>query len=129
MLPPAHTPDAEPRCIACDYGLTGLPAGTCPECGRPFDPIDPSTFTTPGDRPTALPQLIGSLLTFVAFTAVIVNAYDLRDTVALSVLAVGGLGLAIAAVRHPPRPGMRLLAWLLTTLWLVMLSLCLLAMV
>ena len=30
-------------CIGCDYQLVGL-ASRCPECGRPFDPNDPSTF-------------------------------------------------------------------------------------
>ena len=32
------------RCRGCDYALDGLPAGVCPECGRAFDPGDPSTF-------------------------------------------------------------------------------------
>src|SRR5690606_35691160 len=26
------------RCPECGYNLTGLSAGTCPECGRKFDP-------------------------------------------------------------------------------------------
>jgi hypothetical protein len=38
--------DAEPSgptCAGCDYLLTGLPAGTCPECGKPFDSGKPET--------------------------------------------------------------------------------------
>lgn len=30
-------------CPGCRYELTGLAAGVCPECGRGFDPSDPST--------------------------------------------------------------------------------------
>jgi len=32
------------RCLGCDYLLRGLPEPMCPECGRPFDPGDPSTY-------------------------------------------------------------------------------------
>ena len=31
-------------CLDCEYGLEGLPAGKCPECGRPFDHARPETF-------------------------------------------------------------------------------------
>ena len=51
------------RCLGCDYILEGLPAPRCPECGRGFDPNDPSTYrsrTTRGRTPwpvmiTAIP--------------------------------------------------------------------------
>jgi hypothetical protein len=36
---PIHSP--VPTCPACNYSLINLPAGPCPECGRPFDPADP----------------------------------------------------------------------------------------
>lgn len=32
------------RCLKCHYSLTGLRIGRCPECGREFDPADPTTF-------------------------------------------------------------------------------------
>ncbi len=33
------------RCLNCGYILDGLPENRCPECGRPFDPEDPDSFT------------------------------------------------------------------------------------
>ncbi len=38
------------RCLACNYSLQGLPAGPCPECGRPFDPARRPTYG-PRDLP------------------------------------------------------------------------------
>ena len=38
-------------CVACGYPLYGLPSQTCPECGRWFDPRDPSTFRVGGQTP------------------------------------------------------------------------------
>ena len=32
------------RCLRCKYILDWLPEPRCPECGRLFDPRDPSTF-------------------------------------------------------------------------------------
>jgi hypothetical protein len=31
-------------CLNCGYSLFGLPTPRCPECGREFDPLDPSTM-------------------------------------------------------------------------------------
>lgn len=31
-------------CLDCNYPLHGIPSGRCPECGREFDPFDPSTM-------------------------------------------------------------------------------------
>ncbi len=33
------------RCRGCFYILENLPAGACPECGRPFDPADAESVT------------------------------------------------------------------------------------
>lgn len=42
------TVPAEPMpsryCLGCDYDLRSLPAGACPECGRPFDPEHARSF-------------------------------------------------------------------------------------
>jgi hypothetical protein len=34
------------HCRDCQYDLSGLGAGPCPECGRRFDPGDPASFVT-----------------------------------------------------------------------------------
>ena len=34
----------EARCLTCGYLLRDLPAPTCPECGRDFDPNDPKSY-------------------------------------------------------------------------------------
>jgi hypothetical protein len=31
-------------CLDCGYALHGLPTPRCPECGRAFDPLDPTTM-------------------------------------------------------------------------------------
>lgn len=33
-------------CFGCDYELTGLGEGRCPECGLGFDALNPSTFAS-----------------------------------------------------------------------------------
>src|SRR3954471_21191585 len=35
-----------PRCLSCGYVLVGLNDPRCPECGRWFNPWDPSTYNT-----------------------------------------------------------------------------------
>ena len=45
-MPDSLAPAAPKRCIDCFYILDHLQSGTCPECGRTFDPADPKTFTT-----------------------------------------------------------------------------------
>lgn len=37
-------------CLRCGYALRGLPETRCPECGHPFDPLDPPTFRDPARR-------------------------------------------------------------------------------
>jgi len=32
-------------CLGCKYPLDGLAEHRCPECGRPFDPADSTSFT------------------------------------------------------------------------------------
>lgn len=49
MAVPTNTPSAKPispskYCKGCFYVLDGCTGEYCPECGRPFDPNQPSTF-------------------------------------------------------------------------------------
>lgn len=46
----ATPPNSAIICIKCGYQLRSLPSNICPECGRSFDPKDPSTFLTEGYR-------------------------------------------------------------------------------
>lgn len=39
---------ASARCKTCGYAVIRLPGNRCPECGRAFDPADPTTFATSG---------------------------------------------------------------------------------
>lgn len=63
-------PDAV--CIGCGYRLYGLPTQTCPECGRWFDPRDPTTFRvgskTPDWRRWARPPSMTECVLIAAMT-------------------------------------------------------------
>ena len=39
------------HCLGCNYPLRGLPEHVCPECGRAFNPSDPSTYRQGPWRP------------------------------------------------------------------------------
>ncbi len=41
-----NPPETGKRCRGCAYRLQGLTEHRCPECGRPFDPSDRTTFHT-----------------------------------------------------------------------------------
>jgi hypothetical protein len=43
-------------CLSCRYALTGIVSNRCPECGRAFDPNDPST-TSPRASALTSPSL------------------------------------------------------------------------
>jgi hypothetical protein len=45
-----QVPDSA-TCLGCGYSLRGLPEAVCPECGRGFDPEDPTTFRRVPARP------------------------------------------------------------------------------
>ena len=74
MMDPASTPVPEQAvCLGCGYRLRGLPSQVCPECGRWFDPNDPSTYGKSDAwawrrwaRPPSLGECIGvALLTLM----------------------------------------------------------------
>ena len=50
------------NCLDCEYDLRGLPAGSCPECGRAFDPLDPSSFRPGNSRSPRLPMHLALLI-------------------------------------------------------------------
>ena len=57
-------------CQSCRYPLAQLSSRTCPECGRAFDPTNPSTFAPTarrGDDPTDFAFVAGLFVAFVAF--------------------------------------------------------------
>jgi hypothetical protein len=43
-LPNPETAGRRGLCLECNYPLEHLSSQRCPECGRPFDPSDPSTM-------------------------------------------------------------------------------------
>lgn len=45
-----RTIPSEAQCLTCGYLLRGLPEPKCPECGRPFDPLDATTFEGDSQR-------------------------------------------------------------------------------
>lgn len=61
------------RCLSCLYDLRNLAEHRCPECGREFDPNDPSTFCDPvaktkKQRSSVYNLLIITGIVFVLFT-------------------------------------------------------------
>ena len=90
-------------CRSCRYELSGIPAGSCPECGRPFSPDDPRSYVRLPHR--ALFQgLIGLGLAILLFGVLIlvnwlVFTWDHGTDRHAAFLAHlwGGLGLAFFA--------------------------------
>jgi hypothetical protein len=54
-------------CINCGYDLQALPEPRCPECGRGFDPDDPTTYrTSKARRPLSARRMLGAAACFLA---------------------------------------------------------------
>ena len=70
-VPQASAPPT-PTCLTCGYLLHGLPDAVCPECGRPFDPADPTTFN-PDPMKNRRSRRINRLAVAVAMLLLIVG--------------------------------------------------------
>ncbi|MAE66409.1 MAG: hypothetical protein CMJ18_19235 [Phycisphaeraceae bacterium] len=105
-----HAAQIHRYCRTCGYPVDGLREFDCPECGRSFDPNDPSTYTTAArHRPAAWMLAAGiiGLLNLVVLSygawLVAVNRMD-RESFVLTptaglVLAVSG-ALVAGRCRH-----------------------------
>lgn len=62
-MPPKREPCMS--CLECGYTLDFLSRNRCPECGRGFDPDDPTTFRRPVHRPSAIIITVAYLLPFI----------------------------------------------------------------
>ena len=88
----------------CGYMLRGLPEPVCPECGRAFDPADPTTYRCPrvstGFRLTPL-QLASIGLAVYIGCLVAIGCLEAKGTVSMSihpVLIVAGAVTPIIAI-------------------------------
>lgn len=68
------------RCLSCHYDLTNLTEHRCPECGRQFDPDDPSSFLAAKKYKIKTWNLIivVALLALMARTAILRILYHLE---------------------------------------------------
>jgi hypothetical protein len=99
-------------CLDCGYVLDHLAEPRCPECGRPFDPRDPSTFTTPAEyfkwRRWAQPPpmwivgitgCLGAMFVLQASTLTTAEAcFSVCATVIVSIALLGDYALRVVAV-------------------------------
>ncbi|MCP4834864.1 MAG: hypothetical protein GY895_08875 [Phycisphaera sp.] len=87
-------------CRSCRYGLEGLDAGRCPECGVPFDPTDPSTYAEWRYKPQALigtAAAIGIfLLSIIVFFTAMQPSYGHSQDAAFFTLA--GIGVVLGGL-------------------------------
>ncbi len=63
---PAHSLPADAACIGCGYSLQGLNTTRCPECGRNFDPADPTTYKVTEINTSGVPLWLQSTLIICA---------------------------------------------------------------
>ena len=106
-------PAMPPRCKGCGYALEHLAADRCPECGRPFDPGDPASFTRlPGFlwwkywAPAVGLAVLAGLASFALFLGMGVTGWGFTLATPVMVGALIGYGvrarwLAVVAVSLP----------------------------
>ena len=90
-------------CRSCRYGLEGLNAGRCPECGLPFDPTDPATYVDWRYKPQALIGFMAAAFVFgfatLGFWGALQPSYGYSQSAAFYTLAgIGAIFGTIAAI-------------------------------
>ena len=90
-------------CTGCGYRLRGLPDPLCPECGRSFDPADPTTYVAdPTRRRRRLWIKRGVIaLTIVVLLATFAPRRILRSTMTFN---CAQCGQTLSFSRWEPRP-------------------------
>ena len=87
-------------CRSCRYGLEGLNAGRCPECGLPFDPTDPTTYVDWRYKPQALIGFIAAMFVFgfanLGFWGAMQLTYGYSQSAAFYTLA--GIGVIFGTI-------------------------------
>ncbi|MHC4066328.1 MAG: hypothetical protein ACYSUI_17765 [Planctomycetota bacterium] len=83
------------RCLGCSYNLEGLPENRCPECGRPFDPDDPSTFLA--RAPSGKRHLLAAVVSGIA-TAVGPVLAKMQDLEVFAMTDLGFVGTVVTIV-------------------------------
>ena len=83
-------------CRICQYRLDGLPGGTCPECGRPFDPENSWSFLR---RRRRLQWLVGLVWAVVVATLVVLGyrlayTFDFNHSWNAAFFVISGIGLS-----------------------------------
>lgn len=73
------------RCRRCRYPLQSVTTRRCPECGRPFDPDDPSTYRPDVDRPRhpSILKIMAVIVLWQMAASLIVAAGIFHDVFAL----------------------------------------------
>jgi len=62
------------NCRKCHYRLAGLTHGRCPECGREFDPDDPSSFLTAASNRSGRLSRVFACVVIVTGTLVLLGS-------------------------------------------------------
>ena len=103
--------DPHPLCLGCGYDLEHLRESACPECGREFDPTDPSTFGPLPHRRVPWQALASIACTVIFFVALYIDSrpsagrhpapwyYEGSKFLAFIVLFALAVGCLLATVR------------------------------
>ncbi len=96
------------RCLDCSYILDGLPKDRCPECGRVFDPANPTTFVMDQSRGhpvrSGMPYLV-AVFVGIGMIACSIIAHDSADSLSrprrdvfVKLLGLCGAGVVVAVL-------------------------------